>query len=83
VNGPPWLTVAKDLGLYVVGIFGILYQLLTGHTDPLLLAVFTVMLGIPGATNIFWLLKQGGESPRQPSPSESSPERPTSSSGTG
>jgi hypothetical protein len=81
VNGPPWLTILKDLGLYATGIFGILYQLITGEVNAMLLGVFTVMLGIPGATNIFWLLKQGGALPQQSSPSAQSQDPPSASSG--
>jgi uncharacterized membrane protein HdeD (DUF308 family) len=82
VNGPPWLLIAKDVILFSVGIFGIMFQLLTGEVNALLLGVFTSILGIPAVTNIFSLLKQAGESPPPPSPSEPSSESPTSPSGT-
>lgn len=81
MNGPPWLLIAKDIGLYALGIFGIMYQLLTGEVNALLLGVFTSVLGIPAATNIFLLLKQAGERPPPTSPSEQSQEPRTPSSG--
>lgn len=69
------MTVLRDLVLLAIGSFGILYQLLTGHTDPMLLVVFTSMLGIPGVANAFWLLKQSGELPPPVSPSDSASEQ--------
>jgi hypothetical protein len=77
VSGPPWLTVLRDLLLLGVGIFGILYQLVTGKTDPALLVVFTTMLGIPGVANVLWLLKQSGEPPQPEPPSDSSSDQPS------
>lgn len=72
--------VVKDVVLFVVGIGGIVYQLVTGRVDFALLAVFTAMTGVPGLTNLLALLRPGSgiDSPPSPSPSgesgsESSP----------
>jgi hypothetical protein len=69
------LAVAKDLVLFLVGLGGIVYQLLTGNVDIALLAVFTAMTGVPGVTNLISLLRGLGTSSlpsSSPSPSSES-----------
>lgn len=53
------LVVAKDLILFVVGLGGIIFQLVTGQVNFALLAVFTAMTGVPGLTNMISLLRGG------------------------
>lgn len=62
------LAVAKDVALFVVGLGGIVYQLVTGRVDVALLAVFTAMTGVPGLTNLISLLR-GLDTSAPPSPS--------------
>lgn len=56
-----WFPVMRDVVLLTGGVLGIAFQTLTGDVNPLLLAVFTTMLGIPGVTNGLWLLRNGAE----------------------
>lgn len=76
MSTPKWFVVLRDLALLAVGIFGILHQEITGEASPLLLAVYTTLLGIPGAANALAILKGttggGGSTPEQPR--ESSPQ---------
>lgn len=51
--------VIKDVVLFVVGLGGIIFQLVTGNVNVALLAVFTAMTGVPGLTNLVLLLKDG------------------------
>ncbi len=76
-----WFPAMRDVTLLAVGVFGILYQLITGDVNLALLTVFTAMLGIPGVTNGLWLLKHGGEqlAATPPGPSSSSQSTQTSS----
>lgn len=71
------LTIARDAGFLVVGFGGVIYQQLTGNVNPWLLAVYTTMLGIPGAIGLLQLRGTGRQSaPTTPSP----PSLPPSSS---
>jgi uncharacterized membrane protein HdeD (DUF308 family) len=66
---PRWLVVLRDVVLLLVGVFGILHQEITGQANPLLLGVYTTLLGIPGATSALALLKgtgSGGTTPSEP-----------------
>ena len=49
-------TLAKDVGLIALGMWGIWHQEHTGEVRGELLIVYTVILGIPTATNILALL---------------------------
>lgn len=49
------ITVVRDAGFLLVGFGGILYQQITGRVDVPLLAVYTTMLGIPGAIGLLQL----------------------------
>ena len=49
-------TLAKDLGLIALGMWGIWHQEHTGEVRGELLIVYTVILGIPTATNVLALL---------------------------
>lgn len=49
-------TLAKDLGLIALGMWGIWHQEHTGKVQGELLIVYTVILGIPTATNVLALL---------------------------
>jgi hypothetical protein len=71
--------VIKDVVLFVVGLGGIIFQLVTGNVNVALLAVFTAMTGVPGLTNLVLLLK-GGFATELP-PSTSAPPRSDSDSG--
>lgn len=76
---PRWFSILRDLALLVVGLVGILHQEFTGQANPLLLATYTTLLGIPGAANVIAILRgTGGGTPPSPSPppassAESSP----------
>lgn len=65
-----WWVVAKDVTLFVVGVGGIVYQLLSGDVNVALLAVFTAMTGVPGLTNLLSLVRGGLDTS---SPSSTSP----------
>ena len=64
----------KDLGLYVLGFAGIVYQTLSGHVEPLLLATFILMAGVPGAENLISVIQRAW--PTSSRPSSSASERP-------
>lgn len=51
--------MVKDIVLFVVGLGGIIFQLLTGDVDVALLAVFVAMTGVPGLTNMVSLIRGG------------------------
>lgn len=76
------ITAVRDVGFLVVGFGGVIYQQLTGRVNPWLLAVFTTMLGIPGAIGLLQLRGLGRPidrttpSPPSSSPSSSSPSQP-------
>lgn len=53
------IAVTKDIILFVLGVGGIVYQLVTGNVNFGLLAVFTAMAGVPGVTNMISLLRGG------------------------
>ncbi|HEY7043260.1 MAG TPA: hypothetical protein VH419_06290, partial [Nocardioidaceae bacterium] len=69
------ITAIRDVGFLVVGFGGVIYQQLTGKVNPWLLAVFTTMLGIPGAIGLLQLRGGSGKQtvPTTPSPPSSSP----------
>lgn len=73
------MDVIKDVALFVVGLGGIVFQLVTGEVSVPLLAVFTAMTGVPGLTNLVSLLK-GGFATDSPSSTSASPPSPTDSS---
>lgn len=50
------VSVVRDLTLLGVGSFGILYQQLTGAVNVPLLALYTAMVGVPGAARVVQLL---------------------------
>ncbi len=78
---PRWFVILRDLACLVTGLIGILHQEFTGTADPLLLATYTALLGVPGAANVLAILKgTGGGTPPSPSPPPASPvESPPSS----
>lgn len=47
----------KSWVLLIAGLIGIGYQQYTGETNWLLLGIFTLMAGVPGATQLFSLIK--------------------------
>lgn len=51
-----WFVILRDFVLLAVGVFGILHQEITGQANPLLLATYTTLLGIPGAANALSIL---------------------------
>jgi hypothetical protein len=52
------LKIARDFGCLMTGIGGIVHQEYTGHPLPALLAVYTTLLGIPGAAALLALLRR-------------------------
>lgn len=72
------ITAARDVGFLIVGFGGVIYQQLTGKVNPWLLAVFTTMLGIPGALGLLQLRGSGRQTAPTTPPGPSSP--PSSSS---
>lgn len=71
------IALAKDLGLYLLGFSGIVYQTLSGHVEPLLLATFILLAGVPGAENLISVIRSWPTSARplssasEPSPGDS------------
>lgn len=66
---PKWFVILRDVALLAVGVFGLLHQELTGQANPLLLGVYTTLLGIPGAASAIALLRSTGNGGSPPSPS--------------
>lgn len=66
----------------VVGFGGVIWQQVTGDVNPWLLAVYTTMLGIPGAIGLLQLGRGTGRAtpPSTASPPSASPPPPSSSS---
>lgn len=71
-----WFAVLRDVTLLALGVFGILHQELTGQANPALLAVYTALLGIPGAANVIAIIRNGngGSGPSSSRGVSSSPE---------
>lgn len=71
------ITVARDVGFLLIGFGGVVYQQISGNVNPWLLAVYTTMLGIPGAIGLLQLRGTGKpatpSTPGSPPPSPSSP----------
>lgn len=67
------LTAARDVGFLVVGFGGVIFQQVTGRVNPWLLAVYTTMLGIPGAIGLLQLGLGRRETPPTPSSSSAAP----------
>ena len=51
------IAIAKDLILFLGGLFGIGYQQVSGDVNTVLLVIFTAMTGVPGLTNLVALLR--------------------------
>lgn len=64
------VVVVRDLVLLGVGSWGIVYQQLSGMVNVPLLAIYTVMVGVPGAAGVLKLLRtvpiDPGSSPSPP-----------------
>lgn len=74
--------VARDFVCLTVGAVGIAHQEYTGRPLPALLAVYTALLGIPGAAALLGLLRRPTPTdglPSQPAPGESQSGLPPSS----
>jgi len=63
----------RDLVLLGVGSFGILYQQLNGQVNVPLLALYTAMVGIPGAARVVQLALR----PELTDPSSSQSQQPS------
>lgn len=74
------VAVVRDAGFLLVGFGGIIYQQVTQQVNPWLLAVYTTMLGIPGAIGLLQLGRGRSTTPSTPSSSSASPPPPSSSS---
>jgi hypothetical protein len=70
------IAIVRDAGFLLIGFGGIIYQQATGNVNIALLAVYTTMLGIPGAIGLLQLSR--GRSVTPPTPGSSS--QPQSSS---
>lgn len=70
------VVVVRDLVLLGVGSWGIVYQQLSGLVNVPLLAIYTILVGVPGAAGVLKLLRTV---PIEPTSSGSPP----SSSATG
>lgn len=68
------VVVVRDLVLLGVGSWGIVYQQLQGVINVPLLAIYTVLVGVPGAAGVLKLLRNVPIDPvsSQPPPSSSS-----------
>lgn len=71
-KGPARFTAIRDSVLLTAGVLGVGYQQITGEVNLPLLGVYMTMLGIPGLTSGFWLLKQIGEPQSSASPAQRS-----------
>lgn len=60
------ITAARDLALFVIGAGGIIHQEVTNQVKPELLAVYTVLLGIPGAIGLASLRRGAQDQAGQP-----------------
>jgi len=74
------VAVVRDAGFLLVGFGGVIYQQVTGDVNPWLLAVYTTMLGIPGAIGLLQLrgsrVTPPTASSSSSSPASSSPQQP-------
>lgn len=78
------IAYTRDAGCVLVGLGGIVYQIVTGETNAQLLTVCMGLLGFAGAVNIRQLRPRstnGGAGRSSPAPSSGSPSRPSSPDG--
>jgi hypothetical protein len=68
------IIIVKDFLLFGTGLAGIVYQQVTGEVHAMLLAVFTIMVGLPGVSAL-WTLRSSSTT-SSPSPS-SQPQPPS------
>lgn len=63
----------RDAGCVVVGLGGITYQIVSGHTDATLLTVCMALLGITGGINVQRMRPRSTTGGREPSSSQQLP----------
>lgn len=73
------IVIVKDVLLFGTGLAGIVYQQVTGKVDAMLLAVFTIMVGLPGIAAL-WSLRTTSTTNLSSSESPPSPSSPDSHS---
>lgn len=73
------IVIIKDILLFGTGLAGIIYQQVTGQVHAMLLAVFTIMVGLPGVSAL-WALKSNSTSTTGSSSSSSQSQPPSSDS---
>lgn len=71
------IVIVKDFLLFGTGLAGIIYQQVTGQVNAMLLAVFTIMVGLPGVSALWSLRSTSTTSSSLPS---SQPQPPSSDS---
>lgn len=83
MNWSKAFALCRDVACLGLGIFGVAHQEITGHVNLDLLAVYTVLLGLPGAVGLVQLTRgklQVTVTTESPSPSPVPPSLPPSSS---
>jgi uncharacterized membrane protein HdeD (DUF308 family) len=73
IRAPGWFVLLRDLVTLVLGVFIIVNQTLNNYQNYPLLGVATILLGVPGAANLLWAVKNTDiEQPSQVPPSSDS-----------
>ncbi len=68
-----WISAIRDLVPMGVGAFGLVWSQLTGQVNPELLAVYALLIGVPGAANVLELrLKKSSSEASSPCPARES-----------
>jgi hypothetical protein len=57
----------RDIGCFVLGIAGIVYQQITGKVDTVLLVVYLTLLGVPGLLGAIAIGRGTDDGPEPPS----------------
>lgn len=57
VKAPGWFVLLRDLVTLALGAFIIVHQTLNNYQNYPLLGVATILLGVPGAANLLWAVK--------------------------
>lgn len=70
------VAISRDVTCLVLGLAGIAHQEVTGGVQPLLLTVYSVLLGIPTSLGIANLIRNGGTDTNGPSSHSQPPHSP-------
>lgn len=66
VKAPGWFVILRDLVTLGLGAFIIVHQTLNNFQNYPLLGVASLLLGIPGAANLLWVVRNSDTAQQLP-----------------